>query len=121
MAIDTATMIQIIEAIVTFATLLGLSVVAKLYLDTKKLVDILKGALGLMGDLNNEYIEANKDGKVTDAEFASLLESSKPVYDKIVEAMNQAKLVVDDVEALVKQVQSLINDWQTKKATISKR
>ena len=121
MAMDAATWTMIIEAIVSFAVLLGLSVVAKLYLDTKKLVDILKGCITLMTDLNKEYIAANADGKVTDAEFASLLESSKPVYDKIVEAMNQAKLVVDDVEALVKQVQSLINDWQTKKTTISKR
>jgi hypothetical protein len=103
---DTATLIQIIEAIVAVAVGLGLTVVGKLYIDTKKLIEMIQNFL-------TSAEEAKKDGTLTKEEIDALI-------DELTALAKQGNLVVDDVRELYIKLKEMLAAKQLAKQTAKK-
>jgi len=85
----------------------------KLYIDSKKLIEVMKPLLSSLQEMQQEIVDANADGAISNEEFTKLLDKSNELVKKITEAMAQAKLVVDDFIALKDEVLKFIHDYQT--------
>lgn len=88
----------------------------KLYIDTNKLVEILKPLIVALQEMVAEIKEANADGKVTQEEFDKLMAKANDLATRCTEAMSQGKVVVDDIQALVKEIQDFIHNYQNNHA-----
>ncbi len=91
---DTATIIQIVEAIVLICVTLGLGVAAKLYLDTRKMLEMIQAFL-------TSADNAKADGVITK-------EESDQLVDQLCALMKQGKLVLDDVLKLKEELEALL-------------
>ena len=92
---DTATIIQIAEAIVLICVTLGLGVVAKFYLDGKKFIEMI---LSFLADVD----KAKADGDIDNTEFTDLV-------DKLGAIAKQGKVVLDDVMKLKGELLALLS------------
>lgn len=83
--------LSIIEAIIM---LIGFATLTKLWLDSKKLYDALKDLIACVND-------ANADKQITVKEFNTIMSHIMTVMDK-------CKPVLEDIEALKKEVEVLL-------------
>ena len=100
---DTATIIQIVEAIVLICVTLGLGVAAKLYLDGKNLIEMI---MSFLADVD----KAKADGTIDNTEFNDLV-------DKLGAIAKQGKIVADDIMALKKELEALLSKKVAAKAS----
>jgi hypothetical protein len=107
----------IIEAILGVIALVSAGIGVRcwtLYVDSKKLVEILKGLIIVIQEMIAEIKEANSDGKITQEEFDKLMVKANALSLKCTEAMSQGKIVIDDILALKKEIMDFINEYQAK-------
>lgn len=100
---DTATIIQIAEAIVIICVTLGLGTAAKFYLDGKKLIEMI---MSFLVDVD----KAKADGNIDDTERNDLI-------DKLGAIAKQANVVANDIMVLKKELEALLSKKAAAKAS----
>jgi hypothetical protein len=91
---DTATIIQIIEGIAFICAMIGLGAFAKLYLDGKKFIQMIKEFLA-------DADKAKADGVITK-------EESDELTERLCQIIKQGKVVLDDVLKLKEELLALL-------------
>ncbi len=118
---DTAVIIQIVEAIVAAAAFLGLGIVTKLYKDSKVMYEAwlsLYSALKLLAD---EIKKANEDKNVTQEEFDEMMEQFGDIMAKAEKLRESVQVVVDDVYKLKEEIMDWINNRQSNNVKADKK
>lgn len=105
---DTATIIQIVEAIVAVAMALGLGVVGKLYVDSKKAYEAWQALYSSIKMFADEIKAANADKDVTQEEFDKLMNRFSEIMEKAEKLRADVQTVVDDIYELKKEIMDII-------------